>query len=307
MAINFHCEVDTEPMARSIDSVSHQIDKTTVAVVGMQTAVILAEKKAADHVCDNVNRGFHSLIRSQISQKMAGLRSQVDSHLMQLNQQAKQLNNIRQRMERDYRMLAQRYLKLFTAINRNLKQRITELDRPAINFAERDIENLANRTHRLAAVVPVGQEESVAKSQDLLVSNLKARGEQLIKASKSFLDGSLKLRIITSRILLPEKIASESRTLYLPAVIAESRIDEADNRSTRVYVSENACTANTAGAIRAAVNASMSAMQWSTPRPLAPEVSLRVADLASDAGLSDRVRKYILSMVNSAQVSSPSK
>ena len=53
----------------------------------MQTAVIIAEEKAADHVCNNVNKGFYSLIRSQISQKMAKLQSEVDSHLMQLVQQ----------------------------------------------------------------------------------------------------------------------------------------------------------------------------------------------------------------------------
>lgn len=98
----FNYTVDTHPMADEISSVSNHLKGTTVAVVAMQTAVVLAEKKAADHVCDNVNKGFYTLMRSQISQKIAKLQSEVDSHLMQLNQQKKQLSAIKSRMERDY-------------------------------------------------------------------------------------------------------------------------------------------------------------------------------------------------------------
>ena len=83
------CVVDTQPMAREIDSVSNHIKGTTAAVVGMQAAVIRAEEEASNHVCENVNRGFYTLIHSQISQKIAKLKSEVDSHLMQLNQQRK--------------------------------------------------------------------------------------------------------------------------------------------------------------------------------------------------------------------------
>ena len=77
----FNYTVDTKPMADEMRSVSRHVNATTDAVVAMQTAVIIAEEKAADHVCNNVNKGFYSLIRSQISQKMAKLQSEVDSHL----------------------------------------------------------------------------------------------------------------------------------------------------------------------------------------------------------------------------------
>ena len=128
------CVVDTEPMAREITSVSNHIKGTTAAVVGMRAAVIQAEEEASDHVCENVNRGFYTLIRSQISQKIAKLKSEVDSHLMQLNQQRKQLLAIRSRMERDYNMISNRYLKLFNGLNQNLRQRVFELDRPTIEL-----------------------------------------------------------------------------------------------------------------------------------------------------------------------------
>ena len=98
------CLLDTKPMAHEMNSISNHIKGTTAAVVAMQTAVVLAEQKAADQVCSNVNKGFYTMMRSQISQKIASLQSQVDSYLMQLNAQRKQLLAIRTRMERDYNM-----------------------------------------------------------------------------------------------------------------------------------------------------------------------------------------------------------
>ena len=50
--------LDTKPMAQEINSISNHIKGTTAAVVAMQTAVVLAEQKAADQVCSNVNKGL---------------------------------------------------------------------------------------------------------------------------------------------------------------------------------------------------------------------------------------------------------
>lgn len=132
MSHSFDCVVDTNELAHSVNSVKKHVDTTTGAVVAMKVAVIKAEKEGADHVCRKVNQGFYSMIHSQISQKMATLQSRVDAQLMRLNQQRKQLAGIRRRMERDYQMISARYAKLFNALNRNLRQRVTELDRKSV-------------------------------------------------------------------------------------------------------------------------------------------------------------------------------
>ena len=75
---NFSFTVDTREMADGLYSVAPHVDEVTGAMISMQTAVIMAEQQAAENICANVNRGFFSLIRSQISQKMAICRSQVD-------------------------------------------------------------------------------------------------------------------------------------------------------------------------------------------------------------------------------------
>ena len=169
-------------MAQTVGTVSTHVNGTTAAVVAMKAAVVQAEKEGADHVCEKVNKGFYTLIRSQISQKIATLRSEVDSQLMRLNQQRKQLTAIRQRMERDYQMICGRYLKLFTTINKNLEQRIAELDRPVMDLAESEADKVTNRASRLTADIPLGQSESVRTAQVVSASNLKFKALKAIES-----------------------------------------------------------------------------------------------------------------------------
>lgn len=238
MATTIDCLVDTTPMAKSINSVSDRVNGTTKAVVGMQSAVILAEKKAADNVCANVNRGFYTLIRSQISQKMAALHSEVDSQLMQLNQQRKQLTAIRQRMERDYKMIVQRYHKLFTSINKNLHQRVAELDRAAMNFTNRDMEALSNRMTQLTATVPVSQLESISQSQQIAASNLKFRSLTVIDHLTNFLRHNRETDNVMGRVLLPQMSMQGSERIYYPVIVSEETIDSAGNKTRQVIVSD---------------------------------------------------------------------
>ena len=156
MSYSFDCVVDTAELAHSVNSVKKHVDTTTGAVVAMKAAVIKAEEEGADHVCRKVNQGFYSMIHSQISQKMATLQSRVDAQLMRLNQQRKQLTGIRRRMERDYQMISARYSKLFNALNRNLRQRVTELDRPIMDLATTDADQVTNRSNQMVAAVPPG-------------------------------------------------------------------------------------------------------------------------------------------------------
>lgn len=80
---NFNFTVDTSPMASEMQSVSHGVNRVSGAVVAMQAAVIAAEKEGAEHVCQNVNKGFYSLMHSQISQKIAQLTSTVEAKLLE--------------------------------------------------------------------------------------------------------------------------------------------------------------------------------------------------------------------------------
>ena len=173
MSHQIDCRVDTEPMAKELKTITKSVNATTAAVVAMQTAVVAADKKAADLVCNNVNRGFHTLMLSQVSQKIAQLQSSVNSHLLRLNQQTKQLLAIKSRMERDYQRTSERYTKIFNTLNKELRQRVQELDQPIFKFATTEVQTTSNRMTQLTATVPIGQLESITDAQRILTSNVK--------------------------------------------------------------------------------------------------------------------------------------
>jgi len=287
----FNYTVDTIPMAQEIGTVSNHIKGTTTAVVAMQTAVILAEEKAADHVSANVNKGFFTLIRSQISQKMAKLQSEVDSHLMQLNQQRKQLLAIKGRMERDYNMISSRYLKLFNGLNQNLKQRVFELDKPTIDFAVREVEKVSNRTKYLTATVPVTQLESLAISQKIIASNVKFRGMKVIGSMTNFLSDMNEQKRLTDKILLQSNSKGDDATLSIPVIISECNFDKFDNKNVDVTVSKIQLSGQTQSAVKNAVNQNIGSLHWQDEKGISREVKSEFSKILSNSPSSQRVKE----------------
>lgn len=291
---NIDCTIDTEPMARELESVGRHVNATTTAVVAMQTAVVAAEAKAADHVCKNVNRGFYSLIMSQISQKVAKLQSEVDSHLMQLRQYKKQLLGVQQRMERDYNMISARYLKLFNGLNANLKHRVFELDRPTIDFAVKELDQMSNRSLYLTATVPVSQEESLALSQRILVSNMKNKGMRVIESMRHFLADMNEQNELTRKILLSKRKAQD-RGVAIPVIIAESNFD-ATHTSMDIFLNNTELARDSQMAIRKAINVNLEQLKWGGEKTGAKEIENEFNRMMANSDASQRVKAMMAKM-----------
>lgn len=283
------CIVDTNPMAQEISTVSTQIKGTTAAVIGMQAAVIQAEAEAATKVCNNVNQGFYTLIHSQISQKIAKLQSDVDSHVMKLNQLRKQLLSIKSRMERDYGMISSRYLKLFTGLNRNLEQRIYELDRPTINFAVKDINTISNRSKILTATVPVSQLESLSLSQKIIASNLKDKGSKVIEAMSQFLSDTKKQKELTNKILLANRTDKEKSSILIPVIICESNTDKYGNKGTEISTPFSVSAPQTSNVIKNYVASEINNLVWQDEM-MSDEIKSEFSKLLATSVSSDRVK-----------------
>ncbi|HKM44004.1 MAG TPA: hypothetical protein VJY12_00935 [Dysgonamonadaceae bacterium] len=285
----FNYTVDTKPMADEMRSVSRHVNATTGAVVAMQTAVIIAEEKAADHVCNNVNKGFYSLIRSQISQKMAKLQSEVDSHLMQLVQQKNALLSIKNRMQKDYNMIASRYIKLFNGLNSNLKQRVFELDKPTIDFAVKEVDKVSNRTKYLTATIPIAQLESLAASQKIVASNVKYRGLNVIKSMRSFLFEMNTQKKLTDQILINDGRYTETATVYIPIVICECNRDKTDT-GIEISVSDVELDNISKSAIKNTAFAELNQIEWQAKTSPNTEVKSEFSKLVSSSSKSQRVK-----------------
>lgn len=293
---NIDCTIDTRPMADELQHVSQHVKGTTAAVIGMQAAVIAADKEAADRVCGDVNRGFHALMSSQLSQKIAKLQSDVDSHLMRLNQQTKQLLAIRKQMERDYQRTAQRYSKTFGALNKELQQRVQELDQPVFKFATTEMQVTTNRMSSLTATVPVVQSESVSDAQRILSSNVKYHGLQVLETSKEFVARMNEQRILTSSILLQHQKALTA-VRYLPAVFMDCVY--AQGSSTTISTSDDLLAPQCKRAVENMVMQREKDMDWKQTQPNR-EVQNELVRLLADAPLSDRLKNTISNLMKQA-------
>lgn len=300
----FNYTVDTHPMAQEMGSVSNHVKATTTAVVAMQTSVILAEENAADHVCKNVNKGFYTLIRSQISQKIARLQSEVDSHIMRLNQQRKQLLAIKGRMERDYNMISNRYTKLFNGLNVNLRQRVFELDKPTVDFSVKEVEKISNRSKYLTATAPITQLESLAVSQKIIASNVKYRGMKVIGSMTNFLSGMYEQKKITDKILLSGISNLQSAALLIPVLISEYNFDKFDKKNIGIFVNNVHLNNVTQSAIKNVVISKIDDLQWYNEAEISKEVISEYSKMLSADTASNRVKDLAskLFMTNNYQV-----
>ena len=285
----FNYTVDTKPMADEMRSVSRHVNATTGAVVAMQTAVIIAEEKAADHVCNNVNKGFYSLIRSQISQKMAKLQSEFDSHLMQMVQQKNALLSIKNRMQKDYYMISSRYIKLFNGLNSNLKQRVFELDKPTIDFAVKEVDKVSNRTKYLTATIPIAQLESLVASQKIVASNVKYRGLNVIKSMRSFLFDMNTQKKLTDQILINDGRYTETATVYIPIVICECNRDKTDS-GIEITVSDVELDNISKSAMKNAAFAELNQIEWQPKGIPNTEVKSEFSKMVSSSSKSQRIK-----------------
>lgn len=292
----FNYTVDTQPMAEEISRVSHHVNATTGAVVAMQTAVIIAEGKAADHVCNNVNKGFYSLIRSQISQKLAKLQSEVDSNIMQLVQQKNALLGIKTRMQRDYNMISSRYIKLFNGLNTNLKNRVFELDKPTIDFACKEIDKVSNRTKHLTATVPITQLESITASQRIIASNIKLRGLNVINSMRWFIHEMNMQKKLTDQILITDASSIESATSFIPIVIYECNRDKSDQKNIEIIVSDIEIDNLTKSAIKNKAYTEFSQLDWSQKGVPTQEIKSEFSKLLSSSAKSSRIKDLAMQL-----------
>jgi hypothetical protein len=295
----FNYTVDTQPMAEELTNVSHHVNVTTGAVVAMQTAVIAAEERATDHLCSNVNRGFYSLIRSQISQKLAKLQSEVDSHMMQLVQQKNALLGIKNRMQRDYNMIARRYSKLFNGLNVNLKNRIFELDRPTIDFACKEIDKVSNRTKYLTATVPINQLESISLSQKIVASNIKQKGLNVINSMKWFIHEMNVQKQLTDQILINDNTISKIGTSYIPVIFYECNRDRSERTNIEVAVSSAGLNNTSISAIRNAVYSEFPHLEWSNKTPQSDEIYNEFSRILSASSKNARIKDLAMRLYQS--------
>jgi hypothetical protein len=173
--------VDTSPMAGTVDTIRGHVNGVTVAVATMEAAVIAAERGASETICENVDKGFYVLMKSQLSQKAVAAYTEMTSKEVILFQLAKALDNVRGQMQGDYNMICRRYHKLFQSLNKTLETRVRELDRPAMKIAEIKKSLVFDRLKNDSSLLFSAAEETLSVSQTAISGKLKQKTSDVIK------------------------------------------------------------------------------------------------------------------------------
>ncbi|MBO7160426.1 MAG: hypothetical protein J6V62_03190 [Paludibacteraceae bacterium] len=283
------CRVDTTPMANEIKTVSRTVKGTTAAVVTMQSAVIAAEKAGANKICHNVNRGFFTLMQSQISQKIAQKKSRVDALLMKLAQNKRQLLGIRTTMEREYGRIAARYLKIFTSINKELAQRIQQIDQPVFDLVNKHMATSTNRMNAMSAWTVTSQIEGLTKSQQILISKMKQNANIALGQSADFLTQIGEQRVLTNRILISNPAGNDDKLCQIPVVICETISNDVGLKRTEITLPD-ALNSSINGQIMGAIR--NQELPWKDEAPSAL-ISDEFANLLATSQSSSRVKSMI--------------
>ena len=240
---NLLFEVNTSPMAQTVNSVKAHVNGVTTAVVAMESALIAAEQLASETICKNVDNGFYMLIKSQISQKAVSAYTEMTTKQMTLLQLVKALENVKQQMEADYNMISARYAKLFQSLNKALETRVKELDRPAMKLAEIRKNIVFDKLKDESSLLLSSSGEVVAVEQIALSGKLKQKTRETIKALSGSINEDQSYSEKVNGMLSGEQAGFE----YIPALfsVTESLLNP-DDYIENVYAPQSDAWKNTA-------------------------------------------------------------
>jgi len=292
--------LDTEPMAKTIKTVTSHVDIATGAMTAMQTAVIAAEKNSATVICSNVDRGFFSLIRSQLGQKMARLQSDIDAKLAVLKYMSDTLNRIKNQMESDYYRIGKRYGKLFSSLNKTLQNRVFELDMAASDLSAKQLPNMMCRMRDNCASIIVHQTESVPFMQLTTNITVKKNSSTLIRMARNnlmnYVDLGIKLKSNTMN-----KHLNERKELYLPILIIESDSNIVSKSLTQLTFPEFSNNTNLAD-IQNFIVENIKQLKWvATNKEERTNVEDDILQLCEERVIDQRIREQIVRLYTESE------
>lgn len=219
---NIDCVLDTEPMASSMDTVSKHVGMTTTAVAAMQTAVIAAEKESSDKVCQNVNRGFYSLINSQLTSKKARYFTEMNARFSLLLQYSRSLQKAVKRLEEDVNRLQKQYYKIFHGIDRSLERRIAELDNASIELGKIRKTLITDQTVRNIGGTLITGKDGDGLTSLIVTANLKDKtGKAIDSITRNVKDNKNYKRDVDQ--LIDDKSTDKEKKICVPVLIAEEQ------------------------------------------------------------------------------------
>ena len=165
--VDVDIHVDTAPFDASVANCNNHVNGLTASVGAMNTAQCIAIRKNADKVSKALIDGFFHTVRTDMGTQKAELEQVINARLLLLRQQATSLKAIQDTMAEDYARTTARYQKIFNDLNRELSNRIHEIDQPVFKLVE-GVEKQNDRmlhTDMVQTVATISKESSVLQAQ----------------------------------------------------------------------------------------------------------------------------------------------
>lgn len=206
------------------------------------------------------------------------------------------LVSYKSRMEKDFMMISARYTKLFNSLNKALRIRIFELDKPTTNFVNKDIESIANRVKLLSATTATHQLESLEQIQVIASSNTKYNALKAIEAMQQFIANSTEQKYLVSRILDNNSLGSKTKCM-IPVVITETEGISNKQKQWNYFMPQSEkknLTSKINLNVQSYIFSSTSNMSWTVmPIDEKNKVSDELNRIIEKSPASDRVKKQI--------------
>jgi hypothetical protein len=232
--IQVYIDVDTNPFDNSVEHCNTNVNLLTGAVVATEVAQITSINKNSKKVASTIVNGFFGYIRSEISQQISELSQNIDAQLIHLKELSDACVAKKKQMEGDFNRISSRYIKIFDDLNKELSNRIMELDKPTFVFKnELDNQSIRSVKNDMVNTVLIFGKEGGMLNSKLSVTLAKKRALDTLNQSKIFLLQQKQLNYTLQRSMINENITSKQ---YSPVCFIESN-SEMNKISKQVYAS----------------------------------------------------------------------
>lgn len=214
--------VDTDRFDHEISECNGSVQLLTGSVVATEAAQVESVRRNSRRVGDTIIAGFFKTVRSDITQQIAALQSNIDSLLIHLRELSARCLSKKEQMHTDYQRISSRYLKIFDDLDQEMENRIHAIDAPVFDFTRKaDSVGSSTMSDSLVAASTVGNAENARLHARISAAMAKRSASEAIRKSEKFLD----IQHSTDRLLANcLRDGGEQEILYAPYCMVETTV-----------------------------------------------------------------------------------
>lgn len=292
--------VDTQQMADSIDRVTDGVEVTadtlkgtTVAVVAMANEVCQAEEEAAQQVSQKVSSGFHGLISVQIAQKKVLCFSEVCSKCQVLAHFQRRLGMIRKQLQGDFQRITKRYSRILNSLNEALKNRVQNLDAPAMSVSDQEFQAILNRVLAIAAPITVVDQDIQQLKAMIMLVKCKDDCQRTVREIKEIVANIRALRSDMAECFLDNQLQAPKRYLMPVVIVEKDDLNMADFKSRSIVVGALPPQVSLFKKINVYLENEGDSLVWKDADKFSAIVRNKIMKIASDRNLDPRTAEIM--------------